>query len=574
MRRSIQIVLIFLAVFLGTFLNNSLAYSGKIAPGITVAGIDVGGLTLKDAGDLLTQKIDAPEKMTLVSDNQTFEIATASIDLSYDLLESVQRAFNLTRTGNIFFDFRQRFNLLIEQKNIGLSVKLNEEELSKAVSVISGQFFVEPVYPSAKIEGNKILLTIGQKGMEVDSLLLRARIGQSLSLAGNESIEIPISEIGQTLTADEAEAFKSRAEKYVSKSLTLTFEDYTFKLDAPDILMLLNAYGGFNEEGVGQQRFKVAKEINRGPQDPKFAFEGGRVTEFLPARDGIELDNEKFKIVLTENLNSLADSSDQSKTAEIPVVRTPPQVTTDKVNDLGIKELIGRGISRFRGSIPSRVHNIELASGRLNGILIKPGETFSFNEALGDVSKFTGYQEAYVIREGKTVLGDGGGVCQVSTTFFRATLNAGLPVLERQAHAYRVGYYEQGSPPGLDATVYGPAPDLKIKNDTPAHVLIQAKVDRKNSILTFEFYGTSDGRIATTSKPAVTNVTSPGEDLYIDDPTLAAGTVKQTEHRANGAKVTFNYLVERNGETIYKKTFISNYRPWQAVYLRGTAPTQ
>ena len=259
-----------------------------------------------------------------------------------------------------------------------------------------------------------------------------------------------------------------------------------------------------------------------------------------------------------------------SSSFEISVKRTPPELTTDKVNDLGIKELIGRGTSRFRGSIPSRVHNIQLASAKLNGVLIKPGDTFSFNDALGDVSKFTGYQEAYVIREGKTVLGDGGGVCQVSTTFFRAALNSGLPILERQAHAYRVGYYEQDTSPGLDATVYGPTPDLRIKNDTPAHILIQAKVNTKTSSLVFEFYGTGDGRTATTSKPVVANVVLAGEDVYIDDPTLPAGTVKQTEHRANGAKVTFNYLVQRGGETIYKKTFTSNYRPWQAVYLRGT----
>jgi len=261
-------------------------------------------------------------------------------------------------------------------------------------------------------------------------------------------------------------------------------------------------------------------------------------------------------------------------TIEVPVVTSQPKIATGDVNNLGIKELIGRGVSRFRGSIPNRVHNISLASSRYKGVLIAPGETLSFNKILGDVSGLTGFKQAYVIMEGRTVLGDGGGVCQVSSTLFRAALNAGLPIAERTAHAYRVGYYEQDSAPGFDATVYVPSPDLKINNDTPGHILVQTSVDTKTSTLVFEIYGTNDGRVASVTKPVVSAQVAPPEDLYVDDPTLPAGTVKQIDYKAWGAKVSFNYLVTRNGEEIYKRTFISNYRPWQAVYLRGTAPAQ
>lgn len=168
-------------------------------------------------------------------------------------------------------------------------------------------------------------------------------------------------------------------------------------------------------------------------------------------------------------------------------------------------------------------------------------------------------------------MGDGGGVCQVSTTLFRALLAAGLPISERRAHAYRVGYYEQDSPPGLDATVYDPSPDLKFKNDTPSYLLIQTKVDTSVPSLVFEIYGNSDGRVATISKPIISEVVAPAEDLYQDDPTLKQGIIKQTEHKAWGAKVTFKYEVVRDGVVIYQKTFVSTYHPWQAVYLRGTA---
>ena len=202
--------------------------------------------------------------------------------------------------------------------------------------------------------------------------------------------------------------------------------------------------------------------------------------------------------------------------------------------------------------------------------MVPPNEIFSFNEVLGDVSSYTGYKAAYVIMEGKTVLGDGGGVCQVSTTLFRAVLSAGLPIMERRAHAYRVGYYEQGSSVGLDATVYSPTTDFKFKNDTANYLLIQPTIDNNNYSLIFEIYGTSDGRVATTTKPIISSQIAPADDLYIDDPTLPLGNVKQTEHKAWGAKVSFNYHVERDGQVLIDQKFSSNYRPWQAVYLRGS----
>ena len=150
---------------------------------------------------------------------------------------------------------------------------------------------------------------------------------------------------------------------------------------------------------------------------------------------------------------------------------------------------------------------------------------------------------------------------------------AGLPIVERHAHAYRVGYYEQDGSPGLDATVYVPTVDFKFRNDTPNYILVQTKVDTKNLTAEFSIYGTKDGRIATTTKPVVTDQIVPPEDQYIDDPTLPTGKVTQVEHKAWGAKVSFSYTVTKGDQTLFQKNFVSVYAPWKAVYLRGTGPT-
>ncbi len=329
----------------------------------------------------------------------------------------------------------------------------------------------------------------------------------------------------------------------------------------------------WDEELLDDTLNNLAVHINTPAQDALFAFANGRVSAFRPSRNGRHMNSAAIKEKFRESLTAIPDSTEKNITIPISIIVDKPVFTTEGVNSLGIKELIGTGYSEFAHSIPGRIHNVTLAAARVNGVLVKPGETFSFNNVLGDVSALTGFQPAYVIKEGKTVLGDGGGVCQVSSTLFRAILNAGLPVLERKEHAYRVGYYEQGGfKPGLDATVFAPSVDLAFTNDTPSYILIQTKTDAANQKLTIELYGTRDGRHAAIVNHKVWDETPPPPPVYQDDPTIKAGITKQVDFAAWGARASFQYKVTRNGEVLQDRTFTSFYRPWAAVYLRGTAP--
>lgn len=344
-------------------------------------------------------------------------------------------------------------------------------------------------------------------------------------------------------------------------------EDLKVKIKAYKYGLEVDPVITYQEEKLTEITSKISAELNVPTQEPKFKLAGGRVIEFQIGINGQTVDQSTLKDYV---IKAIYTEGDQNIEVPIQIVQ-PNNKNLDKTADeLGIKQLLGAGTSTYKGSIPSRKHNVILTAQKLDGILIAPGSEFSFNNTIGDVSKETGYESAYIIQDGRTVLGDGGGVCQGSTTLFRAAMSAGLPIIERRAHSYRVGYYEQNSPPGLDATVFSPTTDFKFKNDTPGYLLIQTYADSAGSALKIEIWGTGDGRVAVTSKPIVTDQIPPPADLYQDDPTLKTGVIKQVDWKAWGAKVRFDYTVTRNGETILKKTYVSNYQPWGAVFLRGT----
>lgn len=344
-------------------------------------------------------------------------------------------------------------------------------------------------------------------------------------------------------------------------------------------LQMMVALTKINPEFVyDQEKLKkiidlVSSEVNVPAQEALFDFKEGKVISFRVSSDGLVVDEEKVLSLVINNFTD-EDLSKREMVFDLPTQVVTPKIQASETNKLGIVELLGEGGSSFKDSIPSRVSNIRVASSRLHGIVVPPGEIFSFGKEVGDISDKTGYEKAYVIKDNKTLLEDGGGVCQVSTTMFRAVLNAGLPIIERQAHYYRVGFYEQGGfPPGLDATVYPPSPDFKFKNDTENHVLIQSVFDSQKKKLYFLLYGTTDGRKTEISKPVIHSQTPPPADVYTDDPNLPAGVVKRFDVAHWGAKVSFiRKVFNADGSLKEEKTFWSNYNPWPAVYLRGTGP--
>jgi vancomycin resistance protein YoaR len=328
----------------------------------------------------------------------------------------------------------------------------------------------------------------------------------------------------------------------------------------------------YSEQKLDDFVDSLSTKANVKPVSPRFNIVDGKAVTFQLGTDGKLLDKEALKTAILAKLqDALFANKVETIALAMPIKTIHAANATDEANRLGIKEEVSDGTSLFHHSADERIFNIGLAASKLNGVIIKPGEVFSFDKAVGDISALSGYKQAYVIENGKTVLGDGGGVCQVSTTLFRAALNAGLPIVERHQHAYRVGYYEEDSGPGIDAAIYYPTVDLKFKNDTGHAILIQTDIDYTAQELTFTLYGTKDqNRDVSITTPVVLSTSPAPPPSYQDDPTLPVGQVKQVDFAAEGANVYFTRTVTENGKTTIFDKFTSNYKPWQAVYMRGT----
>lgn len=272
----------------------------------------------------------------------------------------------------------------------------------------------------------------------------------------------------------------------------------------------------------------LAPQINQPDIEPVLRIQNNRVTEFTPPQDGETLNTYMSAWDALTALNSGAFS------AALSVSQTQPQTQLSQTNNLGINQLIGEGVSSFKGSPNNRRHNIAAGITKFQGIILPQGATFSFDDDLGPVTATAGFLPELVIDDGNTLPELGGGLCQVSTTTFRAAMAAGLPITDRRNHAYAVEYY---SPQGTDATIYPDSADLKFVNDTPGAIMIWP-YEKDSNTLVFDFYGTNDGRQVTLEKPVV------------------------YDRQADGAmKATWTRLVTNAAGVTRTDIFNSNYQP-------------
>ncbi len=576
-------------------------YTFHVLPRTHFANFNLSNKTLAEAELIIDEKIQSfqAQEVDFILDGQNFKSDLASLGITIDR----EATLNEIRTEN-------RNNLtrlpIYKVKQVAPKYSFDAQRFLQQFDVLFGQFETQAQDATIVWRGGKFQIEEERQGTLINRNQLINHVRTKIEKLSSDPIEVSKVTAVPAIDKENAKQALERVNLIADQRIILTHDTDRWEIAGQKLINLLKfeqkgLEGGFlakvvftispfeirslqtvdsmtktlevklDKQNLEAFISQIAKRIDTARVDATIKFEGGRVTEFTPFRDGQRLDTLQTYQLILEQISIENVSVQKDIIVKLPVAVNPAKIANEEINSLGIHELIGRGVSYFAGSIPNRIHNVTLGAKRVSGTLVKPGEVFSFNQTVGEVSAATGYKQAYVISQGRTVLDDGGGICQVSTTVFRATLNAGLPTIARVAHAYRVGYYEQaGFKPGFDATVWAPAVDLKFKNDTANYILIQAIVDPAGAKLQVDIYGTADGRRVEIADPVISNLKPPPPDKFQEDPTLPRGTTKQVDFAATGATVVFTRRVFQGDTILIDEAFKSNYRPWQAVYLVGT----
>ena len=586
----------------------SVFYLGKTLPNTYFGGENISGSDYSNVSHVVFDKVDTfwENKIRFVVANNIIEVDPISLGFQVDKQATVGSIEKWGKSGNLRDDFLVLVQSPFVKSSFSPSIKLDSARLSSTLDSLLTQYERPAVEPSIVFERGVPKVTAEEHGWVVDRTKLMSDLVISFEDLSSEPIKITLIEDTPKSTFENSLQALDRYKLLQSQTITLNFEKDSWTLTGKKLADLIRFYPEGYEWGyflrskslfspitiysLGPElkeearlqmvldkdeldRFilEIAKRVDRPTVNATLKFERGKVTEFIPASDGLTLNEDLAKKLILEKVSVDNTDSEANILIGLPVEVKTAAIANEEINSLGIKTLIGKGISYFAGSIPNRISNLSLAAKRISGTLVAPGEVFSFNKSVGEVSGASGYKQAYVISQGRTILDDGGGVCQISSTIFRAALNSGLPIVSRTAHAYRVGYYEQaGFKPGFDATVWSPAVDFQFKNDTDHHILVQIVVDSAHAKAEVDIYGTSDGRKVEISDPVLTNYVPALPEIRQDDPSLPKGTVKQVDFAASGITSVFGRKVFKEGELIIDEKFTSRFRPWQAVFLVGT----
>ncbi|MCD4738179.1 MAG: VanW family protein [Anaerolineae bacterium] len=551
----------------------------RIIPGVWIWDDAVGGLTTVAAPAALTE----PDLWItfLGPDGQHWTLAAEELGLSLAPAPTLVQAYQLGHTEEGVAALMARLALLHEGVVLPPVLAWDRAQAVAQLHALAAQIESVPQDADLRFENGELVLTAACTGRRLNVEAALTQLEPLLRLPGSREIALLVEELPPQTDDAEATQALDVAQRILTESLKLLLRNphegdpgpWTLSVDSLAQMLTIYVDAGQIEIGLDEvalQEFllPLAKALHQEPLNARFHFDETtrQLTPVQASQIGRELDLPATVARINEQLRA-----GQHQVSLVLRETAPAYPATATAEELSIMELVAVGESYFGGSSSARDHNIRLGASQFDGIIIGPGETFSFNEFLGEVTLEEGYDESYVIVGDRTLLGVGGGICQVATTAFRVAFYSGCEIVERWPHAYRVGYYELGGyGPGFDATIYSPLLDFRFVNDYPTPLLIETAVQPATARLQFLFYGQADGREVEQIGPTWGEPEPPGPPVYEYDPELPVGTVEKLENSHAGLRAVLERVVRDAGGNIWHEDrFQSHFVPWVARYRYG-----
>jgi len=540
-KKNLLISMVILLIIVIFFFALNTVNANKINWGMKIANVSVGRLNPQQAQEKLqTPTQDFLEKELFLNYKEFYwQTNPENLGIKIDIPATINLAFS---KSNVWWQLASLFGY-----NIKPIWQINEQKLENFFQTNLSTIHQPAQNASLAYNQEKQdFITISTKeGIVIDKRKFKKELAKNINTFQQTDIQLAlIKDYPEVLESETQQAYEKAKELLENVPIKITVEDKEIDLiDKEKLLELMdfepvldpeninNKILGvkFNQQPIKDYLISLVPLINQEPIDARLTIKNNRVIAFALSQNGIKLEIEENIPILSSRLLNPPTSGE----IQLKITIIQPKITTESINNMGITALLSKGISNFSGSPQTRIHNIKIGTAKFNGLLIKPEEEFSFNDILGEIGPEQGYEPELVIKRDKTIPEYGGGLCQVSTTVFRAAINAGLEITQRHPHAFPVKYY---NPQGFDATIYPPFPDVRFINNTPSYILVQTKIVGYDLI--FEFYGSDDGR-----------------KIKIDGP-------YQYDIKEDGSMKAklFQKVYDKNNKLIIDKTFYSNYK--------------
>jgi len=539
----------------------------SVLPGVSVAGVDVGGLERVDAqarlGQELGPRLAQPVRVSV--GDKAFAVRPDRV-WALDLAATEQRAFQTGRES-----LTSRLGALVgpfaPERSVQPVLDLRPGERHDVRQTLR-ELTARPVNAGLRVEGTRVVVRPGEPGtdVEVDPLLASVR---TAALAGSETVAALTRSVAPAITTEEAQAVAAEARAILAGPIAIRFKGQNVGALRPRQVagaMSFTRAGGtyqvaLDPKSVERALLPMMEARLREPVDATFRVVGRRA-RVVPGRPGTTLDAGKAaRAVLA------AGRGPGRRVAVVALTALAADFSTKEAKALGIREQISTFTTDMGESSANRIWNVHLIGDYMDGEIIRPGETFSYNERVGPRTVDRGFREGQMIFGGVLIPSIGGGVCQTATTIFNAAFEAGLPVKTRYNHSFYISHY----PVGRDATVSWGGPDLVFRNDLRNAILV--KTSYTDHTFTVSFYGTKQGRKVVASTSAQTNFTEPRLQ-YAVDPSAPANSVRTAAGGGPGFDVNVHRTVYQKGKVLREDDFFTRYVPQNptAIYGPGRTP--